>query len=226
MSLLSTLALTALVTVAQAQSLTINNKCSKSVFLFTQTSYGSIKNNMNIGSGASVNMDIRLTFIGTGCNSAGSCTTGGPTWSGMTSFSRVEFNFWAIPGSVTYDISLIYGYNVGMKISLANTGCKVFACTISSSCPIPGPDGSCYSPCCSSTSTCSSGALPAWGGGCVNNASPGPYSSFYYGTCYNMYAFPDNNSASGYKPANVVDYTCHNNTITLTLCPGIMLNYH
>ena len=70
----------------------------------------------------------------------------------MTPFSRAEFNFvgfrlewvyfnsstllrqYAIPGSVTYDISLIYGYNVGMEISSADASCDAFACTISSGC--------------------------------------------------------------------------------------------
>ncbi|KAH0834885.1 Osmotin thaumatin-like protein [Lanmaoa asiatica] len=231
MSLLSTLALAALVTVAQAQSLTVVNKCSESVFLYTQTSFGSIANNVNVAAGASANMGISSNWdgavnVGTGCNSAGSCTTGGPTWNGVTPFSRAEFNFYAIPGSVTYDISLIYGYNVGMEISSANTGCDAFACTISSGCPVPGPSGSCYSPCCSSVAACSGGALPAGGGGCSNNAGPGPNSPFYYNTCYNAYAFPDNDGANGAKPADLVDYTCNNAAITLTLCPGTTSNIH
>ncbi|KAI9455394.1 Osmotin thaumatin-like protein [Boletus coccyginus] len=231
MSLRSTLALTVLMTMAQAQSLTISNKCSKSVFLYTQTSFGSINNNVNIAAGASANMGISSNWdgainVGTECNSVGSCTTGGPTWNGVMPFSRAKFNFWTIPGSVTYDISLIYGYNVGMKISLADTSCDVFACTISSGCPVPSPDSSCYSPCCSSISACSSGALPAGGEGCANNTGPGPNSPFYYDTCYNVYAFPDNDSANRYKPADLVVYTCPNTTITLMLCPGTTSSYH
>ncbi|KAI9567050.1 Osmotin thaumatin-like protein [Boletus coccyginus] len=215
MSLRSTLALAVLVTMAQAQSLTVLNKCSKSVFLYTQTSFGSINNNVNVAAGASANMGISSNWdgainVGTGCNSVGSCTTGGPTW-------NAESNFYAIPGSVTYDISLIYGHNVGMKISLADTSCDAFACTISSGCPVPGPDSPCYSPCCSSVSACS---------GCANNASPGPNSPFYYDTCYNAYAFPDNDGANGYKPADLVVYTCHNTAITLTFCPGTTSSYH
>lgn len=35
---------------------------------------------------------------------------------------------------MTYDISLIYGYNVGMEISSSDTSCDAFACTISSGC--------------------------------------------------------------------------------------------
>ncbi|KAF8126126.1 Osmotin thaumatin-like protein [Boletus edulis] len=231
MSLLSTLALAALVTLAQAQSLTVVNKCSESVFLYTQTSFGTIQNNVNVPAGATQNLGISSNWdgavnVGTGCNSAGTqCTTGGPTWNGVTPFSRAEFNFYAIPGSVTYDISLIYGYNVGMEISSADGSCDAFACTISSGCPVPGPGGSCFSPCCSSAAACGGGALPAGGGGCVNNAGPGPNSPFYYGTCYNAYAFPDNDGAAGYKPADLVDYTCPNAVITLTLCPGTTSNY-
>ncbi|KAF9226408.1 Osmotin, thaumatin-like protein [Gyrodon lividus] len=226
MSLLSALALAALATVATAQSLNVVNKCSESVLLYTQTSFGTINNYVNVAAGASANMGISSNWdgavnVGTGCNSdASSCTTGGPTWNGVTPFSRAEFNYYAIPGSVTYDISLIYGYNVGMEISSADASCDQFACTISSGCPVPGPDGSCFSPCCSSSSACSGGALPNGGGGCVNNAGPGPNSPFYYNTCYNAYAFPDNDGANGYTPADNVVYTCPNTAITLTLCPG------
>ncbi|KAF8839657.1 Osmotin, thaumatin-like protein [Paxillus ammoniavirescens] len=227
MSLISALALSALVTLSRAQSLNVVNKCGESVLLFTQSSFGTVANYVNVAAGASANLGISSNWdgavnVGTGCNSdASACTTGGPTWNGVTPFSRAEFNFYAIPGSVTYDISLIYGYNVGMEISSADASCDQYACTISSGCPVSGPDGSCYSPCCSSASACAGGALPNGGGGCVNNAGPGPNSPFYYDTCPNAYAFPDNDGAGGYTPADNVDFTCGNTAITLTLCPGI-----
>ena len=41
--------------------------------------------------------------------------------------------------------------------------------------------------------------LPAGGGGCVNNEGPGPNSAFYYDTCPNAYAFPDNDGSSMYS---------------------------
>ncbi|EIW80079.1 Osmotin thaumatin-like protein [Coniophora puteana RWD-64-598 SS2] len=230
-SALFTLAIAAVVSVAQAQSLTVVNSCSESVFLFTQNSYGTIDNDVTVAAGASVDMGISSNWdgainVGTGCNSDGSsCTTGGPTWNGVTPFSRAEFNFWAIPGSVTYDISLIYGYSVGMMISSADASCDAFACTITG-CPVPGPgDDTCYSPCCSSASACANGALPLGGGGCTNNAGPGPNSPFYYNSCFNAYAFPDNDGADGYTPADFVDYTCGNTDITLTLCPGTTSHY-
>ena len=79
----------------------------------------------------------------------------------------------------------------------------------------------------------------------MNNAGPGPNSAFYYDTCYNAYAFPDNDGASkftsslvsvwlmhalssfpdNYTPADLVDYTCPNTDITLTLCPGTTSDY-
>ena len=77
--------------------------------------FGTIDNNVAVAAGASSNLGISSNWdgavnVGTGCNSDGSsCTTGGPTWDGVTPFSRAEFNYYAIPGSVTYDISLIYG---------------------------------------------------------------------------------------------------------------------
>ncbi|KAI9455402.1 Osmotin thaumatin-like protein [Boletus coccyginus] len=236
MSLRSTLALAVLVTMAQAQSLTVLNKCSKSVFLYTQTSFGSINNNVNVAAGASANVGISSNWDGAINDSAHvrrywmqQCGFLHHWWSHLEwcdTVSGAESNFYAIPGSVTYDISLIYGHNVGMKISLADTSCDAFACTISSGCPVPGPDSPCYSPCCSSVSACSGGALPAGGGGCANNAGPGPNSPFYYDTCYNAYAFPDNDGANGYKPADLVVYTCHNTAITLTFCPGTTSSYH
>ncbi|KAF7967066.1 hypothetical protein HWV62_35965 [Athelia sp. TMB] len=144
---LSVAAVAVLTGFVNAQSLHVVNKCSSSVFLFTQTSYGSIDNNVVVAAGATQPMGISANWdgainVGTGCNAAGtSCTTGGPQWDGVTPFSRAEFNFvgaktvssttnltlrqWAIPGSVTYDISLIYGYNVGMEISSANVDVSV-----------------------------------------------------------------------------------------------------
>jgi len=226
-SALLSIVLATLATIAEAQSLQVANMCSEGVLLFTQTSFGTINNNIVLAAGASTDMGISSDWdgavnVGTGCSSDGSsCTTGGPTWNGQTPFSRAEFNWFAIPGSVTYDISLIYGYNVGMKISSVDTGCDAFACTISSGCPVTGPGaGTCFSPCCSSIAACSGGALPNGGGGCVNNAGPGPNSPFYYNTCPNAYAFPDNDGAAGFTPADNVDFTCGNPAITLTLCPG------
>jgi len=213
-----------------AQSLNVVNKCGEEVFIFTQNSVGSIANNVQIPAGATQDMGISNNWdgainVGTGCgNDVTSCATGGPTWDGTKPFSRAEFNFAAIPGSVTYDISLIYGYNVGMEISAADTGCSQFACTLPAGCPVPGPDSSCFSPCCSSAAACSGGALPAGGGGCPNNAFAGPNSPFYFNNCQNAYAFPDNDGAAGGTPANNVDFTCGNTQITLTLCPGTTSN--
>ncbi|EIW84245.1 Osmotin thaumatin-like protein [Coniophora puteana RWD-64-598 SS2] len=228
MSAFRALSIAAIAAVASAQSVNVVNKCSDAVTLFTQSSFGTIDNNVNVAAGATNDMHISSDWdgainVGTGCN-GNTCTTGGPTWDGQTPFSRAEFNFNAVPGSVTYDISLIYGYNVGMEISSADSGCSAFACTLPSGCPVTGPDNSCFSPCCSSSDACSGGALPASNGGCVSNAGPGPNSPFYYKSCTNAYAFPDNDGAAGYTPADNVDFTCGNTAITLTLCPGTTSN--
>ncbi|KAF7976506.1 hypothetical protein HWV62_6311 [Athelia sp. TMB] len=96
---LSVAAVAVLTGFANAQSLHVVNKCSSSVFLFTQTSYGSIDNNVVVAAGATQPMGISANWdgainVGTGCNAAGtSCTTGGPQWDGVTPFSRAEFNF-------------------------------------------------------------------------------------------------------------------------------------
>ena len=57
-SLYSTLVFVALVVVAQAQSLNVVNKCTETALLYTQTSYGSIQNNVNVAAGGSHNMGI------------------------------------------------------------------------------------------------------------------------------------------------------------------------
>lgn len=64
MYLLSTLALAALVAVAQAQSLTVANNCGQSVFLYTQNSFGTILNDQTVAAGASLNMGISSNWDG------------------------------------------------------------------------------------------------------------------------------------------------------------------
>ncbi|KAF8523679.1 Osmotin thaumatin-like protein [Hysterangium stoloniferum] len=209
-----------------AASLNIVNKCNQQVFLFTQSSSGTIANNVVVGAGATRNMGISANWngavnVGTGCgNNPNACATGGPVWDGRTPFSRAELNWAGIPGKVVYDISLIYGYNVGMAISGSGAGCAQYACTLPGGCPVPGPGGSCFSGCCSSAGACSNGALPPGGGGCPNNGFAGPHSSFYFNNCPNAYAFPFNDGANGGTPANNVVSVCSSTDITVTLCPG------
>jgi hypothetical protein len=94
----------------------------------------------------------------------------------------------------------IYGFNVGMQISTGDGSCPAFSCgQLWNNCPVSGPDvggwASCFSGCCSSAAACSNGALPAGGGGCVNNAGTGPHTNFFDAGCPNAYAFPDNDGA-------------------------------
>ncbi|KAG2352912.1 thaumatin [Suillus spraguei] len=228
MATISALVLAAIMTVVQAQSLNVVNSCSEPVFLFTQTDFGSIDNNVTIGE-ARVQTYLLAptgtalsTSVSTGCNDNGStCTTGGPTWDGSTPFSRAEFNFYAIPGSVTYDISVVYGYNVGMQISSANSSCDAFACTISSAVPFLDPERHLLLPV---LLLCE--RMQWWrpcycGGTCLDNEGSGPNSPFYYETCYNAYTFPDNDGADSSTSVYVVTYTCGNTNITLTLCPDV-----
>ncbi|EIM81189.1 Osmotin thaumatin-like protein [Stereum hirsutum FP-91666 SS1] len=223
-TLLSVIA--AVAALVHAQSLNVVNSCPHPVFLYMQSSFGTIDNNVAVAAGQSANLHISSNWdgavnVGTGCNAEGTaCTTGGPTWDGRTPFSRAEFNWWAVPGIVTYDLSMFYGYNVGMKISAGN--CDAFSCTMSSGCPVPGDSSlgyTCFSPCCSSAAACAGGALPLVGGGCVNNEGPGPHSPFYEDTCYNAYAFPDNDGANNSQRDFVVE-SCSTLDVTLTLCPS------
>ncbi|KIJ35375.1 hypothetical protein M422DRAFT_262335 [Sphaerobolus stellatus SS14] len=218
-----------LVSNTHAASLKVYNKCTGTVFLNTASSSGTIAHNVLLGAGKSTDMRISANWngainVGTGCDASGrTCTTGGPTWDGRTPFSRAELNYAAIPGTVIYDISFIYGANVGMKISSSGgTGCANFACTLPKGCPIRGPGAnSCYSGCCRSAAECKAkGALPPGGGGCPKNGYAGPHSDFFYKNCPNVYAFPFNDGAEGGKPANYVVSQCKNTAITVTLCPG------
>ncbi|KAF9069968.1 thaumatin [Rhodocollybia butyracea] len=232
MSFTSLLALALAAVSVAGQSLNVVNNCGESLFLFTQTSFGTIDTNVIVNAGTTTSLGISSNWdgavnVGTGCDSTGqTCTTGGPAWDGTTPMSRAEFNFFAIPGQVTYDISLIYGFNVGMEISTGDSSCFAFSCgsALPAGCPVPGPAGpqgnTCFSPCCSSAAACAGGALPAGGGGCVDNAGPGPQSPYYDATCPNAYAFPDNDGAAGFTPADEVDFTCDNTAVVLTLCPS------
>jgi hypothetical protein len=62
--LTSTLVALAVASVARASSLTVVNKCSEGVLLNTQSSYGTIDNNVNLGAGSTHNMHISSDWDG------------------------------------------------------------------------------------------------------------------------------------------------------------------
>jgi hypothetical protein len=64
-SVLSLLAVAAVTfAVADAQSLEVVNKCNEDVFLFTQSSFGTIDNNIMVSAGASTDMGISSNWDG------------------------------------------------------------------------------------------------------------------------------------------------------------------
>lgn len=63
-SALSLVAVAALAVVANSQSLQVVNKCSEDVFLFTQSSFGTIDNNVVVSAGATTNMGISSNWDG------------------------------------------------------------------------------------------------------------------------------------------------------------------
>jgi hypothetical protein len=73
MATLSALVLAAIVAVAQAQSLNVVNSCSESVFLYTETSYGTVDNNVNVAAGQSANLGISSNWDGN--VNVGKCVT-------------------------------------------------------------------------------------------------------------------------------------------------------
>ncbi|TFK47987.1 Osmotin thaumatin-like protein [Heliocybe sulcata] len=210
----------------EAKSLTVVNSCSDRVWFHEV--YGSFSQVYGVNAGASAtlnqppdNQGVAVNVY-TGCSddSATSCTTGGVTNNGGASpFIRAEATF--VGNLVNYDISPLYGYNRAMKMTTGDGNCPAIQCTISSGCPVPGPDGSCYGPCCASadgclgTNNCPFDSTPAY-----NHAygAPGVNSDFYHNACPNAYAFPDDDCANyGHSP----DLACNDNTdLTITLCPA------
>ncbi|EIM86692.1 Osmotin thaumatin-like protein [Stereum hirsutum FP-91666 SS1] len=164
------------------------------------------------------NNGVAVNFY-TGCtdNSATSCTTGGVNSnSGQTPFIRGEVTY--VGNTANYDISPLYGYNRALKINTDDANCPGMQCNINSGCPVPGPDGSCYAPCCSSASGCLGTENcpydPIYN---INFGGPGVNSDWYHNACPNAYAFPDDDCSNyGHSP----DAGCgDSNRVTMTLCP-------
>ncbi|KZT29969.1 Osmotin thaumatin-like protein [Neolentinus lepideus HHB14362 ss-1] len=213
------------VAVTKASSITAVNNCGDTVWLHEV--YGSFSQvyAVNAGANAVLNQPPDGTGVAvnvyTGCsdNTATSCTTGGVNNNGGASpFIRAEATFTG--GSVNYDISPLYGYNRAIKINTGDANCPGVQCTISSGCPVPGPDGSCYGPCCASadgclgTNNCPYDSTPAYQ---KQMGGKGTNSGFYHDACPNAYSFPDDDCANyGDSP----DAGCGDNTdLTITVCP-------
>lgn len=56
--------ISALAVAVTAQTLNVHNNCGEQVFLFTQTSFGSIANNVFVNPGATQNMGISSNWDG------------------------------------------------------------------------------------------------------------------------------------------------------------------
>lgn len=57
-------AIAAVATLSRAQSLTVVNSCSFGVFLYTQNSFGSIDQNVQLGAGATTDLGISSDWDG------------------------------------------------------------------------------------------------------------------------------------------------------------------
>ncbi|TFK47692.1 Osmotin thaumatin-like protein [Heliocybe sulcata] len=218
---------------AEAKSLSVWNNCGDRVWFHEV--YGGFSQvfGVNSHSGASLSMPPDNVGVAvnvyTGCSddSATSCTTGGVNNNGGASpFIRAEATY--VGNTVNYDISPLYGYNRAIKINTGDANCPGVQCNINSGCPVPGPDGSCYAPCCESASGClGTNNCPYDSNPTYNHpyGAPGVYSNFYHDACPNAYAFPDDDCANyGHTP----DVSCGDNTdVTITLCPnGVSSNYN
>jgi hypothetical protein len=129
--------------------------------------------------------------------------------------SRAEINF--TPGNPSgntfINLSNMFGYSVPLE--LTGSGCHDYVCNISG-CPVPGPNGSCTSPCCSSfdgcmgASSCPNGNRPD-----QPHGGPGPYSGFYKGACPNSYAWGEQDSD---EPNRDLASYCSGDDIQVVAC--------
>ncbi|KAG8216518.1 hypothetical protein J3R82DRAFT_6634 [Butyriboletus roseoflavus] len=230
---------------AQAQSLIVVNQCGELVFLYTRTSFGTIANNVNVTAGTSVNMNISSNWegavnAGTGCDSTGSCITGGPTWDGdplqqgriqlcdlrHLPHLRLQLLGWRYPRptpavtrspapSLPDASSLVRAVRASLRAALLSLyAAAVFslrAAAAARTTLVPGP------------TVISTGTT-------YTTRTPSPTTMVLVShvtlrlDCVNMGIYA-RLSTDGYQPADLVDYTCPNTEIALTLCPGFSSDY-
>ncbi|KAL0577347.1 hypothetical protein V5O48_004646 [Marasmius crinis-equi] len=197
--------------IVSASSLTIHNQCDKSVTVQIAVP-GTAKPDVTIAAGASASGGEGIPQDGNGI--ALSFVTD-PTQTNVA-MSRAEVNF--TPGDPTgnafINLSNIYGYSV--PVELTGTGCKDYVCNISSGCPVPGPGGSCVSPCCGSLDGCQGGdSCPQGSRPPDIHGGPRPNANFYKGACPNPYAWGDEDTD---EPTRDLGSNCSGDAIEITLC--------
>ncbi|KAF9269266.1 hypothetical protein L218DRAFT_994199 [Marasmius fiardii PR-910] len=131
--------------------------------------------------------------------------------------SRAEVNFTPgnPAGAAFINLSNMYGYSVGTE--LTGSGCRDYVCNISSGCPVPGPTGSCASPCCNDFNSCQGASSCPTGSRGDVGGGPGPHANFYRSACPNTYVWGDEDSDD---PGRNLGSYCSGDAIQITLCPN------
>ncbi|KAL0581887.1 hypothetical protein V5O48_000116 [Marasmius crinis-equi] len=195
-----------------ASSLNIANKCGSSVTVQIAIQ-GGTKPDVTIAAGASAGGAEGIPQDGNG-NALNFITDPAQT---NVAMSRAEVNFTPNDpaGKAFINLSNMYGFSVAVE--LTGSGCHDYVCNIASGCPVPGPGGSCVSPCCSALDGCQgASSCPVGSRGDVGGG-PGPNADFYKGACPNSYAWGDEDSD---LPNQDIGSYCSGDDIQITLCPG------
>ncbi|UZJ55624.1 hypothetical protein CBS101457_004944 [Exobasidium rhododendri] len=216
---------------ARADSLRVVNRCGTNVWI--RDAYPGGARMINAPAGQTVGAaqgisqtaasggGVALDFL-TGCDTNGNgCATD------RIAYSRAEVSWPHVAaGAAFINLSNLsnpifhpeqqqYGYSVATEIT--GSGCQDYVCNIASGCPAPGPNGSCLSPCCSTSSGCQGAdSCPAGSRGDPHGGK-GVHSDFYVSACPNTYAWGDQDSDQ--RTRNLGSY-CSGADIVVTLCPG------
>ncbi|PWN25454.1 Osmotin, thaumatin-like protein [Jaminaea rosea] len=215
----SLFAFAALATTSLASSVTLQNSCSYPVWV-RDSSPGANGRIVRVNAN-SPSTDVTQGGAGfvlnllTGCSddSGNGCATG-DVGGGALPFGRVEATF--TDTYVNYDLSLEYGWNVPVEIGAPS--CPYFACTSLPGCPVPGPDGSCYSPCCASADNCQGTNSCPYETRDNGPGGKGVNSQYYMDTCPNAYAWPIEDSD---VPSAYIDTNCGNQDLQINFCPPV-----
>ncbi|KAL0573354.1 hypothetical protein V5O48_008597 [Marasmius crinis-equi] len=197
---------------ASASSLNVHNKCNKAVTVKIEVPNGT-KPDVKLAAGASAGGDKGIPQNGRG-NALNFITDPAQTTVAM-SRAEIDFSPNSSEGKAFINLSNMYGFSV--PVELTGTGCHDYVCNIASGCPVPGPGGSCVSPCCNAVNGCQGATSCPVGSRGDPGGGRGPHADFYMSSCPNSYAWGDEDSD---KPNKDIGSFCSGDAIEITLCPG------
>ncbi|KAF9269885.1 hypothetical protein L218DRAFT_913756 [Marasmius fiardii PR-910] len=196
---------------ASASSLNIHNKCNDPVTVQIAVP-GGTRPDVKIAAGQSAGGGQGIPQSGDGL--AFNFITDPAQTNKAMSRAEVAFTPGNAAGKAFINLSNMYGYSVATE--LTGTGCQDYVCNLGSGCPVPGPHGSCVSPCCNDLNSCQ-GASSCPQGSRDPHGGPGPHADFYKQKCPNSYAWGDEDTD---EPKRNLGSYCSGDAIEITLCPG------